>query len=145
MVYKGKSIYKWMIWGYPHLWKPPYIKMEKKPGQRRFVRKRTVESVKSFHKNSQGLNSETFSVHFSHMKSSALKTSPKSEKRREILNPHPWAGELRSPLKSSQRNVKFLSRSKLNNCLLGSPQLMAMKKPWKTDIFLLSHSHSGFC
>ena len=24
MVYKGKSIYKWMIWGYPHLWKPPY-------------------------------------------------------------------------------------------------------------------------
>ena len=22
MVYKGRSIYKWMIWGYPHFWKP---------------------------------------------------------------------------------------------------------------------------
>jgi hypothetical protein len=25
MVYEGKSIYKWMIWGYPHFRKLPYI------------------------------------------------------------------------------------------------------------------------
>ena len=25
MVYKGKSIYIWMIWGYPYFRKPPYM------------------------------------------------------------------------------------------------------------------------
>ena len=25
MVYEGKSIYQWMIHGYPHLWKPPCV------------------------------------------------------------------------------------------------------------------------
>ena len=24
MVYNGRSYLKWMIWGYPHLWKPPH-------------------------------------------------------------------------------------------------------------------------
>jgi hypothetical protein len=25
IVYNGKSIYKWMIWGYPHFRKTPYF------------------------------------------------------------------------------------------------------------------------
>ena len=25
MVYNGKTLLKWMIWGYPYLWKHPYI------------------------------------------------------------------------------------------------------------------------
>ena len=24
MVYNGKSLLKWMIWGYPYFWKHPY-------------------------------------------------------------------------------------------------------------------------
>ena len=30
LVYKGKSPLKWMIWGYPHLWKPPNMFPNKK-------------------------------------------------------------------------------------------------------------------
>jgi len=34
MVYNGKSIYKWMIWGYPYFRKPPYGHVD--PSKREF-------------------------------------------------------------------------------------------------------------
>ena len=59
MVYNGKSIYKWMIWGYPYFRKPPYGHVDPSKREFSFMYEKSAIKVWHFHQQRRELNSSS--------------------------------------------------------------------------------------